>query len=251
MGPSALVSFANGQKSWTEEEHLVRSLAAVLRELGHEPRDRGDWLELGDGFTLLPQVVQVQPFEPSGVGTVSTIQVAHPKLMPAGVFEYQHAGGDDLRDSFAKGFRMWAQVDLPVFLELGADKPATTMMMDFDVGQAKAELPCDRRVVLGPTQHFARSPLADDVKDEHPFCPCCLFTNSLDAFRRLLAQDAFFGIRLYAMRDTDGTLRADCRVNGVDYPAGVEALIRYAGRWPDRGFEFRKQYAAIRSKSPR
>jgi hypothetical protein len=174
--------------------------------------------------------------------------VGHSKLVPNGVFEYQHSSGGDVRTSFATGFRMWAQIDLPVFLEADAEKPANTMMMDFEIGEAKVELPCNRRVVLGPTQHFTRAPLASDVGEEHTFCPCCLFTRSVDAFRPLLAQDAFFGIRLYAMRDTDGTLRADCRVNGADYPAGAEALVRYAGTWPDLGFEFRKQYVAIRSK---
>ena len=68
-------------------------------------------------FSLLPQVVNVEPLDNSGVKTVSTIQVAHASLVPGGVFEYQHSSGTDIRDSFAKGFKSWAEHDLPVFLD--------------------------------------------------------------------------------------------------------------------------------------
>jgi hypothetical protein len=42
-------------------------------------------------------------------------------------------------------------------------------------------------------------------------------------------------------------VQADCRVNGEDWSAGAEALRAYVTRWPDRGFEFRKQYVVIQS----
>lgn len=70
---------------------------------------------------------------------------------------------------------------------------------------------------------------------------------SINAFLDHLKSDEFFGIRLFAARYEDGAAEADCRVNGEDWPAGKEALIRYVNQWPQRGFEFRKQYVAIES----
>ena len=88
--------------------------------------------------------------------------------------------------------------------------------------------------------HYAESP-APAQDEEHPFCPCCLFTNSLDAFHGILRDGGYAAIRLYAARDANGEISADCRVNGEDYPAGQQALAEYVGTWPQRGFEFRKQ----------
>jgi len=247
MGPVVRVGFSNAQRTWSEEDHLVRSLAGALKAAGHESREHREWIEVGDGFTLLPQIVQVEPLDSSGVKTITTIQVAHPELVPGGVFEYQHSTGDDLRQSLAKGFKNWIEVDLPVFLEARAAKPTSTMMLEFKMGEAKVELTRSRRVVLGPTHHLVQKPLATDTPDEHPFCLCCLFTNSVDAFREPLSKGDFYGIRLFAMRNADGTVEADCRINGADWAPGIEALAQYARTWPDRGFEYRKQYVAIRS----
>jgi hypothetical protein len=51
---------------------------------------------------------------------------------------------------------------------------------------------------------------------------------------------------LFALRDKNGEAQADCRVNGENWNPAKEALIRYAATWPPRGFEFRKQFVAIR-----
>ena len=48
---------------------------------------------------------------------------------------------------------------------------------------------------------------------------------------------------------TEGRIEADCRVNGVDRPEGAAALVRYAQTWPDRGFEYRKQYVCIQTRA--
>ncbi|WZB63440.1 hypothetical protein WJ970_11385 [Achromobacter xylosoxidans] len=74
-------------------------------------------------------------------------------------------------------------------------------------------------MVLGPVAHYAESP-APAQDEEHPFCPCCLFTNSLDAFHGILRDGGYAAIRLYAARDANGEISADCRVNGEDYPTG-------------------------------
>jgi hypothetical protein len=240
------VAFNNARKTWEETDDLATSLAGTLKTLNHEATVKGDWVEFGE-FSLLPQVVNVEPLESSGVKTVSTIQISHPSLMPAGVFEYQHSSGTDIRDSFAKGFKSWTDLDLPVFLDALRARPTTCMVMEMKPGgESNSVLPPDRRVVFGPTLQMAQNP--EVIAGEHEFCPCCLFTNSIGAFGDLLRDRNFHGLRLFVSRDTQGQIQADCRVNGVDRPEGVAELIRYAQTWQDRGVEYRKQYVCIQTR---
>lgn len=241
-------AFANGEKNWEESENLVASLATELGRLGHQPVARDDYLQLED-FTLLPQIVSVRPHATGAMQTSTTIQVAHPELVPEGIFEFQHSTGDDIRRSLAAGFSQWAQVDLPVFRDALRAKAESSMFMVMDPArEGSSALTRSRRVVMGPFIHYAKEPVAGD--DDHPFCPCCLFTNSVDGLFDLLKGDAFYGIRLFASRDADGHVEADCRVNGTDWSSGAERLRQYVHKWPQRGFEFRKQYVAIQSMTP-
>ena len=243
------VAFSNAQRSWEEADDLATSLAAALTALGHKALVHHDWVELAGGFTLLPQVVSVEPMERSGVRTASTIQTRHESLIPGGVFEYQHATGGDTRESFAAGFKSWAEVDLPVFLDAQRSKATVCMFLVRSPGTDPASaLPPDRRVVFGPTVQMAQQ--AEPAGIDHEFCPCCLFTNSIGAFDDLLKDRAFHGIRLFVTRDTDGQIQADCRVNGIDRPAAAEALVKYAQAWPDRGLEYRKQYVCVQTWVP-
>ena len=59
--------------------------------------------------------------------------------------------------------------------------------------------------------------------------------------------DAFYAIRLFAAREADGTVQADCRINGEDFEVGRKALRQYVLTWPPRGFEYRKQYVIMQS----
>jgi len=241
------VTLKNAQKSWQESDDLVASLATTLKGLGHEATDMGDWVEVG-GFSLLPQVVNVEPFDNSGVRTSVTLQISHASLIPAGVFEYQTASGTDVRDSFAKAFKSWAEFDLPVFLDALRDQAKTCMVMQMTPGgESTSVLPPDRRLVFGPTLQMAVNP--ETIKGDHDFCPCCLFTNSIDAFDDLLRNKDFYGVRLFVSRDAEGRIEADCRVNGIDRPQAAAALARYAKTWPDRGFEYRKQYVCIQTRA--
>jgi len=237
-GRSVRVAFKNAQKSWEESDDLVTTLAATLTALKHKPTVKRDWVELDGGFSLLPQVVSVEPLENAGVNTTTTIQVSHASLVPGGVFEFQHASGTDIRDSLAKGFREWAEYDLPVFLEALRTEPALCMF---------AEMEPDRRLVFGPPVHMAQK--TGGAPGEHDFCPCCLITKNIGAFDELVKDRAFYGIRLFVMRNADGRIEADCRVNGVERSAGAAALIEYAKSWPDRGTEYRKQYVCIQTRS--
>jgi hypothetical protein len=239
-GHRVRVALKNSRKRWKESCDLPTSLATALTALGHTAIVKGDWLELGE-LSLLPQVVNVEP-EESGVKTTSTIQIAHASLVPGGLFEFQHASGTDVRDSFANGFKSWAELDLPVFLDALLSEPKTCMVM-------KSTEVLDRRFVFGPPLHMAQNPEA--TKAAHDFCPCCLFTNSIGAFEDLVRDTRFFGLELFVSRDAEGRIEADCRVNGVDLPKGAAALARYAKTWPDRGIEYRKQYVCIQTRTPK
>jgi hypothetical protein len=81
--------------------------------------------------------------------------------------------------------------------------------------------------------------------------PLCLLTNSFEAFRELIEADAFYGLRLFALRDGDSEPGADCRVNGDDWEKGAQALRAYAGTWPPAaGYEMRKQYVVLQTLEP-
>ena len=246
-GPAFRVAFSNGERAWEESGDLIDALGRKLRALGHDIRAKRAWLELGD-FILVPQVVNVTPHESSGVQTLSTIQVSHPVLVPEGVFEYQHSTGDDARGAFASGFQSWAETDLAVFLDALRPTPTKCMFMDMQPGEAGSSLPAPRRIVLGPTLRMMSDEAvraASATEDEHPFCPCCLFTQSFDAYRPQIDSTQPHGLRFFALRNQDGNTEADCRVDGVDWPAGAAALAKYAESWPLHGVEYRKQFALI------
>jgi hypothetical protein len=243
------VAFSSGQKSWEETDDLVASLATALSSLGHKASVNHEWVELEGGFSLLPQVVAVEPRDDRGVKTVSTIQVSHETLVPGGVFEYQHSSGEDVRESFAAGFKSFAELDLPVFLDALRETASDCMFMVMSPGRESTSLPAaDRRLVLGPPLQMVQQ--SSPAAAEHAFCPCCLFTNSLQAFDDLVKDRAFYGIRMFVMRDANGEIEADCRVNGVDWPSGSQALVTYARSWPERGLEYRKQYVCMQTRAP-
>jgi hypothetical protein len=250
-GVEAKVAFSTGDRSWTEEVNLVSLAAAVFKEQGYSVTNEKTWLLHGDsGFMILPQFVGIQPLEDGGVQTVTTVQTNHPTLAPGGVFEYQHSMGDSVADSVAKGFDQWVQTDFVTLLDALRPKPesCTALEMAFP---ARDDKPARvRRAVLGPVAHFMQDPpsqAAENAPEEHPFCPCCLLTNSFEAFRDLIERDGFYCLRLFAARTTEGTPEADCRVNGEDWEKGAQALREYARTWPAAGYEFRKQYVVLQS----
>ena len=81
------------------------------------------------------------------------------------------------------------------------------------------------------------------------FCPCCLFTNSMEAFDdQIKDTEKNYAIRLFAMKDANGEIKADCRINGEEYPQAEEYLKKYASTWKDCDIvKFRKQYIIIRN----
>ena len=247
-GHTLVAAFANGERTWDDSADVLASLAEVLRRGRYRFSVKERWITLTNGLVLLPQVASFEPRDDGGVSTTSTIQVSHPDLVPDGVFEYQHSQGSDLGSSFAKGFRGFADCDLPVFLDALKEKPETTTVLAKSVPSPNAPgALLHRRMVLGPVVYSAQIAAPDGFDEEHPFCPCCLLTNTFSAFNEQLASPAFHAIRLFAMRDATGEALADCRIDGDDWAPGKEALLRYVATWPHRGIEYRKQYVSFQT----
>ncbi|MFZ6770704.1 DUF6348 family protein [Undibacterium sp. Di26W] len=205
--------------------------------------------DLADGLVLAAERVEAVALAEDKFRTCTRIHVSHAVYFPQGLSEYQHAMGASEVLAMSEGFRTWARMDLLALLDATREFPKDCTVIEMnvasetDVAAGKAVY---RQVILGPVAHLASLP-APKRKEEHPFCPCCLFTESMPAFHDLLQSDQFLGVRLFASRDNEGKLAADCRVNGEDFLAATEHLQHYAEKWPQRGLEFRKQYVVIRS----
>ena len=251
IGVEAKVAFSTGNRSWTEKVNLVQVASTVFKKQGYTVRSEKTWLwHTESGFSILPQLVGIQPLDSGAVRTVTTMQTNHPRLSPDGVFEYQHSTGDTAADSITKGFEQWVQTDFVALLDALRAKPesCTALEMTFPAKDGKPARA--RRAILGPVSHFRHEPpptVEDEAADEHPFCPCCLLTKSFEAFRELIEGDGFYCLRLFALRDADEVPGADCRVNGEDWEKGAQALREYARTWPAAGYEFRKQYVVLQS----
>lgn len=229
---------------------IVSEAAAALAQEGIATQRHGHDLHLeGLGLIVSPRGIDIQEAQNGGIRTSTIVQVSHPELIPDGLYEYQHALGDDVVSSITSGFTQWAQLDLPVLCDIMRDEPedCSTLEMTFpDEGEGEGEH--KRRILLGPTGHMVRPPAPGEEEDEHPFCPCCLTTNCLEAFAPLLKEKETLGLRLFAARDAEGETSADCRVNGEEFAPGIAALRAYAESWPERGFEFRKQYVVFQTR---
>lgn len=244
IGVQAEVTFSNSGRSWTEKVDIVRLAASALLKFGHAVSNEKTWLlHKASGYSLLPQIAHVQPLD-GAVHTTTTLQFHHPAICPEGAFEYQHSTGGSMAESIAGGFEQWAQFDFPALLDALRPTPQHSMMWEMEFPAAEGKPARRRRAVLGPVAHCMQAPRPSGG-DEHPFCPCCLLTKSFEAFRQLMEADRFYGLRLFAARDADGTPQADCRVNGEDWEAGAAALRDYVATWPPAGFEFRKQYVVL------
>lgn len=242
MGSSGRLVIERAAGKTEETFDFCALLQKMLLAAGHPATLQGDWLVFdAGGLHVHPELLEVSPQDEGGVNTATVIAVAHAGLAPLGVFEFQHALGGNLAASAASGFEGWLALDLPPLLQaVGCHGDLPTLEFSYP------EIPTGRRqAVLGNVLHRASHPAR--VEEAHPFCPCCLLTNCLTAFAEELRRDAFLGIRLLAVRDQDGHVSADCRINGIDFHPGRVALAEYARTWPDRGFEMRKQYIVVRT----
>ena len=261
-GSAGSVAFQRADKNWDEKFDLARLLVTALAQKGHAVRTEKHWLvHEKSGFTLIPQIVELQPLDEGGVRTTSTIQTNHDALIPDGIFEYQHSTGNHVEESFRKGFEQWIETDFVALLEALKARPEICTSLEYKFPPRTGKPAEFRRVILGPVTHVIQNPKArseqqipgaqertqGDHCEDHEFCPCCLLTNSFEAFRELIENRSVYGIRLFAMRDATGDPQADCRVNGNDWDKGTEALRKYVSTWPAAGFEMRKQYVVVQT----
>jgi hypothetical protein len=205
---------------------------------------------LPNGLTASVEYLESQQIREDAVRTTSKISCRHAVLFPDGIFEFQHASSSSEEESLLNGFRTWAQTDLATLVDAAANAEQNCLVMEMSWPPKDGEAELKRKIFMGPYIHIATEPglTAEAWEGEcHDFCPCCLLTKSFGAFAAQLHSRQFFGVRLYASRYADGTVVADCRINGEEYPLGVEHLKKYAETWPHRGLEFRKQYVAIRT----
>lgn len=235
------------QQPGTQNASMTDLFAQILLKAGHKHQREGHELMLECGIGVQFLLLQSQALNTNEVKIIARVVARHPILFPQGWAEYVHALGRDENDALSHGIRMWTQLDLVTLEDLLRRQPRACHVLKLDFPDAAGGF-FVREVLFGPVAQFARQPKAVDAPvEEHPFCPCCLFNNSRQAFSSLLQDGELYAIRLFAVRNEDGSEHADCRVNGEDFAAGAKALESYIHQWPQRGLEFRKQLVLIRN----
>lgn len=225
------------------ELDVAAVLMSALKSAGIAAERTEGRIALEDGLVLQPMFLEAQPLG-ERVQTVTTLQSNHADLLPDGLFEYQHAVGLDLNHAVLTGFEQWIAIDLATLRGALQAQPDGMLTMNFDLADGRR-----RRAVFGPFAHYCAhkaEPGSAAAEEAESFCPCCLFTRSLDGMQALLERRDNLGLRLFAARDADGQALADCRVNGIDCPEGAGALRAYVAEWPAlEGYQFRKQYVIL------
>ncbi|MBP9089009.1 MAG: hypothetical protein KBG15_23005 [Kofleriaceae bacterium] len=259
--PSALPNFADfpnvgqfaqvevafsGAREGTEYVDLVSSLeAAVMPTLGPCVRE-GDKLCAANGLSLAPLLVSMTPRADGDVAVSSTIEVSHPSFSTPGIFEWQHCIGTTMQAALSEAFAVWAQGDLPVFIN--ALRAVDLELHALEWPSSLATHGDKRRAILGPVLGIFGNAGPAIENGHEAGCPCCLFSQVLPTLRGLIDSHDVFGIRLFAARWQSGETAADCRINGADFPAGAAALRAYAATWPGKDMQTRKQYVMIHDR---
>ena len=225
-----------------DRDTLLHCLLEALRAEGRAGELHDECVLLPSGLAIDVDFGEARPLAGGNVAINSRTLVWH-DAFPAGFLEYQHASGPDVEAATTAGLRQWVQLDLATIEDALPGAGQRWLRLELTLPAGASGPARRRRIVLGPIARRGGAAATDDP--EHPFCPCCLFTQGLAAFQPLLEQAGAIGIRLYAARNADGSVDADCRANGADFAAGAEALRAYAATWPGSGIEFRKQYAVV------
>lgn len=230
------------------DAELTLALFEVLTAEAIKLKWQDNYLALDEGLLLAVERVETVVLAEDKCRTCTRIYASHAAYFPQGLSEYQHAMGVTESEAMLEGLRAWAKMDLLALLDATREQPLNCTVIEMNTSAEAENSSSFRQVILGPVAHLASQP-EPRKKEEHPFCPCCLFTESMPAFHDLLQTSDFLGIRLFASRDNEGKLAADCRVNGEDFVPALEYLKQYAEKWPQRGLEFRKQYVVVRTSS--
>ena len=232
-----------------DEIDIVQLAADVMERRGYAVVRHDTRLAHRDsGLEIKPVLLESRPFNDL-VRSSSMVATAHPRLVPSGVLEYQHTFGKTLSDAVRDGLDQWVQLDFTVLVDALRETPESCPAVLITVPQADGG-ERRRRAVLGPVRHTVERQERPRGDGEHPFCPCCFLMQNYETFRPLLESDSFYGIRLFAARNQDGSVNADCRVNGQHWEDGQRALLGYVDTWPQAGLEWRKQYVVMQTLSP-
>ena len=208
-----------------------------------------------NGYYLLPLLNWIDQESHEGLLQVAaTIQIHHKELFPNGIFEYQYG---EFSDGLAKGiksaFYSWVILDWNALVDAADPENAKNMNqvieMNFD-----DKPPVKRHLFFGNmiaypniNEEEAKKKGIDTEQYADEFCPCCFFTRTIESFSKQINNTGKnYAIRLFALKDPNGDLKADCRINGEEYPEAEENLKKYAETWKKSDImKFRKQYVII------
>ena len=94
---------ANPSEQWVEEIDFAELLKEALAAPVWDTRREEHWLVTDNDFWLKPQFVKHAHTE-SATRTATNIEVAHPSLLTASCFEYQHSISEEsATDSIREG----------------------------------------------------------------------------------------------------------------------------------------------------
>ena len=224
---------------------LLKIFQISLLEQGYELSVENNIIKLSSGINLTIELLETVEFRADSFRTSVKVIAKHNVYFPSGITEFQHSTGQSEEQALKECFLNWAKVDLMAIEDSIKEKPIHCMYIDMVFPSIDNLTSKCRRIILSSVVHYVTNPIEEN--EDHTFCPCCLFTNNTEAFMAILKSDSYVGIRLFACRDANGIVTADCRVNGEALQLGVESLLEYVTTWSDRGLEFRKQYLIIRT----
>lgn len=229
---------------------LAQILADQLEGEGNDVRivkdeDGNRWIHVSENdYYLLPLLNWGDNNDENQCRAATTIQIQHPTLFPDGIYEYQYSlWYDDFAEAIAGAFASWLALDWQTLKDAADPEGGQGLQQSIDI--AHGDQPIRHRIHFGGVQVFPNLDEDDPAHDE--FCPCCLFTRSIEAFSDLLHERGKnHAIRLFASKDSDSSTSADCRIDGDEYPAAQAALQTYAASWKNcDSIKFRKQYIII------
>jgi hypothetical protein len=225
---------------------VVQLAADVMAQRGYPVVRRDGLLEHPDsGFAITPVLLDTYPAGPL-VHSTTTVTTSHPRLVPQGVFEYQHARDKTLADAVRDGFDQWVQLDFAVLLDALRDPLEYCQGIEITFPQIDGP-DLRRRACPRSDRTCCPVPGMSGSRRRASLLPVLLPDQHIDAFRPLMESNRFYGIRFYAARGDDGAPLADCRVNGEDWEDGKRALLGYVDKWPQAGLELRKQYIVMQT----
>ena len=225
-------------------------------EILNDETENNKWIYVKDnGYYLLPLLINFYYDENNELKISATIQIHHKEIFPNGIFEYVYPQqkAKNAIDGLFELFETWVDLDWLTLCDCLKFEKSEYMSMRIDLDKEKIK---SKHVFYGPVLSYpnfdveeAKSKGIDIDPYIDEFCPCCLFTNSMEAFDEQIKDTSQnYAIRLFAMKNPDGKIDADCRINGEEYPQAEKYLKNYTKTWKKCDImKFRKQYVIIRN----